>query len=109
MSLAADLHTADDRPLDSRRGRSRCCSGTPTACSSTRATSGRPRLAAWGGDGFAEALFAAEVPALRGEVPFREALAELLARWPDVTAGVDDLLGPLGAGRPRPRGRPARR
>lgn len=53
----------------------------------------RPRLEAWGGPGFAEELFAAEIPALRGEVPFRDALAELLAGRPDVTASVDDLLG----------------
>lgn len=50
-------------------------------------------LEAWGGAGFAELLFAAEVPALRGEVPFRTALARLLDEHPDVTAGVDDLLG----------------
>ncbi|WP_035915735.1 HAD family hydrolase [Knoellia sinensis] len=47
----------------------------------------------WGGPGFAEALFAAEVPALRGEVTFRECLADLLDQWPLATAGVDDLLG----------------
>lgn len=52
-----------------------------------------PRLDAWGGPGFAEALFAAEVPALRGEVPFRDALEDLLTRWPGFTADVDDLLG----------------
>jgi len=32
------------------------------------------------------------VPALRGEVPFREALAQLLIEWPDVAASVEDLL-----------------
>lgn len=52
-----------------------------------------PRLEAWGGPGFAEALFAAEGPALRGEMPFRECLAGLLLDWPEVTASVDDLLG----------------
>lgn len=52
-----------------------------------------PRLEAWGGPGFAEALFAAEIPALRGEVPFRDCLAALLLEWPEVNASVDDLLG----------------
>ncbi len=51
------------------------------------------RLDAWGGPGFATALFAAEVPALRGEVAFRDALGDLLTQWPAATAGVDDLLG----------------
>lgn len=52
-----------------------------------------PRLEEWGGPGFAEALFAAEAPALRGDVPFRECLSALLLDWPEVTASVDDLLG----------------
>lgn len=50
-------------------------------------------LESWGGPGFAELLFAAELPALRGEVPFRDALARLLDEHPQVTAGVGDLLG----------------
>lgn len=50
-------------------------------------------LDGWGGAGFAELLFAAEVPALRGEEPFRDSLTRLLEEHPDVTAGVDDLLG----------------
>jgi putative hydrolase of the HAD superfamily len=53
----------------------------------------RPRLEEWGGPGFAEALFAAEIPALRGEEPFRESLARLLREHPDATVGVEDLLG----------------
>lgn len=51
------------------------------------------RLDAWGGKGFAEAVFAAEKPALRGEARFRDVLDELLATWPGATADVDDLLG----------------
>lgn len=51
-----------------------------------------PRLEAWGGPGFADALFATELAPLRGEVPFRDALARLLAERPEVTATVDDLL-----------------
>ncbi|XVX21788.1 HAD family hydrolase [Actinomycetota bacterium] len=50
------------------------------------------RLDAFGGPGFAEALFAYELPALRGERPFRECLAELLAGWPQTGLDVDDLL-----------------
>jgi putative hydrolase of the HAD superfamily len=53
----------------------------------------RSRLESWGGPGFAEELFAAEIPALRGEEPFRESLARLLRERPEVTVGVDDLLG----------------
>jgi putative hydrolase of the HAD superfamily len=52
-----------------------------------------PRLEAWGGPGFAEALFAAELPALRGAQRFRDSLSGLLLDWPGVTASVDDLLG----------------
>lgn len=91
MSVAAAPHTADDRPLIAAR---------PVTVLLWDADGviqhpwheWAPRLATWGGDGFAEALFASEIPALRGEVPFREALAQLLDRWPEVPAEVDDLL-----------------
>ncbi|PRY63835.1 putative hydrolase of the HAD superfamily [Knoellia remsis] len=51
-----------------------------------------PQLEQWGGDGFAEALFRSEVPALKGDMRFRDALTQLLTEWPQVTASVDDLL-----------------
>lgn len=92
MGLAAPLHTVDDRPLLAVRPVSVLLWDADGVLQHPR-HEWAPRLAAWGGDGFAQALFAAELPALRGEAPFREVLAELLTRWPDVTAGVDDLLG----------------
>lgn len=52
----------------------------------------RERLDAAGGPGFAEAVFAAEGPALRGVEPFADCLARLLRSWPaDIT--VEELLG----------------
>ncbi len=45
-----------------------------------------------GGPGFAEALWEAEQPALRGEVRLRDALEQVLARWPSATVGTEDLL-----------------
>lgn len=49
------------------------------------------RLAAIGGPDFAEALFAAEKPALRGEEPFRAAIEELLDTR-GLTVYADDVL-----------------
>ncbi|KGN42536.1 HAD family hydrolase [Knoellia aerolata] len=91
MTHAAVLETADDRPLLAARPVRVLLWDADGVLQHPR-HEWAPRLAAWGGDGFAAALFAAEVPALRGEVPFRDALADLLTAWPDVTAGVDDLL-----------------
>ena len=91
MSHAAVLDTADDRPLLAARPVSVLLWDADGVIQHPR-HEWAPRLAAWGGEGFAEALFAAEVPALRGEVTFRQALTDLLVVWPDVTAGVDDLL-----------------
>ena len=53
----------------------------------------RDVLDAVNGDGFAEAVFAAEGPALRGEEPLRTALTRVVDAWPDAGVGVDDLLG----------------
>lgn len=53
----------------------------------------RPMLDDVGGPGFAEAVFAAEGPALRGEARLRDTLAEVLRRYPDADVGVEDLLG----------------
>lgn len=92
MSSAAVLGTSDDRPLLAARPVAVLLWDADGVLQHPR-HEWAPRLATWGGDGFAEALFAAELPALRGEAPFREVLAELLTRWPDVPAGVDDLLG----------------
>lgn len=91
MSSSAVLGTVDDRPLIAGRPVSVLLWDADGVLQHPR-HEWAPRLAEWGGAGFAEALFAAEVPALRGEVPFRDALAELLTGWPDVTADVDDLL-----------------
>ncbi|MFW5471595.1 HAD family hydrolase [Knoellia sp. CPCC 206435] len=90
MSLASRSAT-DDRPLLAARPVSVLLWDADGVLQHPR-HEWAPRLAAWGGDGFAEALFASEIPALRGETPFREALGQLLTRWPEVTAGVDDLL-----------------
>lgn len=45
-----------------------------------------------GGPGFADAVFAAEVPALRGEVGLRDSLDEVLRARPDSRVEVVDLL-----------------
>ncbi len=52
----------------------------------------RPVLDAAGGPGFAEEVFAAEGPALRGEATLRDTLADVLVRFPGASVGVDDLL-----------------
>ncbi|WP_231635199.1 HAD family hydrolase [Luteipulveratus halotolerans] len=49
------------------------------------------RLGAIGGPDFAEALFAAEKPALRGEEPFRTAVARLLVER-GLSVSPDDVL-----------------
>ncbi|KGN36104.1 HAD family hydrolase [Knoellia subterranea] len=97
MTTAADIDIVGARPLDPARPvrvllwdadgvlQHQLRRGEPDAAWT-------PRLDAWGGEGFAEAVFAAEVPALRGERPFREVLADVLDTWPGVTADVDDLL-----------------
>lgn len=90
MSTAADV-TVQARPLDSARPVRVMLWDADGVLQHPR-HEWRPRLDAWGGPGFAEALFAAEVPALRGELPFRESLALLLRERPEVTAGVGDLL-----------------
>lgn len=46
-----------------------------------------------GGPGFAEAVFEAELPALRGEEPLTTALDRVLAQWPQASADVAMLLG----------------
>lgn len=91
MSHAAVLGTSDDRPLLAARPVAVLLWDADGVLQHPR-HEWAPRLAEWGGAGFSEALFAAELPALRGEVPFRDALADLLTAWPDVTADVDDLL-----------------
>ncbi|MGG5259781.1 HAD family hydrolase [Phycicoccus avicenniae] len=50
-------------------------------------------LEAAGGPGFAEDVFAAEAPAVRGEGRLRDRLAEVLARRPEARVGLEDLLG----------------
>ncbi len=52
----------------------------------------RPMLDGAGGPGFAEALFAAEGPALRGEARLRDTLADVLRRFPEASVDVADLL-----------------
>ncbi|HQF03614.1 MAG TPA: HAD-IA family hydrolase [Phycicoccus sp.] len=53
----------------------------------------RARLDRIGGPGFADAVFRAELPALRGEARLADVLAEVLAERRDVPLEVDDLLG----------------
>ncbi|MFW5474351.1 HAD family hydrolase [Knoellia sp. CPCC 206450] len=91
MSSAADL-SVQARPLDSARPVGVLLWDADGVLQHPR-HEWRPRLEDWGGPGFAEALFAAEIPALRGEEPFRESLARLLRERPEVTASLDDLLG----------------
>lgn len=91
MTSAADV-TVEVRPLDSARPVSVLLWDADGVLQHPR-HEWRPRLETWGGPGFAEALFAAELPALRGEEPFRKSLERLLRERPDVTAGVGDLLG----------------
>jgi len=92
MTHAADTLATDARPLDPARP-VRVLLWDADGVLQHPHHEWAPRLQAWGGPGFAQALFAAEVPALRGEAPFRDCLSELLLDWPEVTASVDDLLG----------------
>lgn len=92
MTLEADIDSVVDRPLDAARPVRILLWDADGVLQHPR-HEWRPRLEAWGGPGFAAALFAAEVPALRGDVPFRTCLSELLLGRPEVTATVDDLLG----------------
>ncbi|WP_235432356.1 HAD family hydrolase [Nostocoides japonicum] len=46
-----------------------------------------------GGPGFAEAVFAAEVPAMTGAETMRDCLARVLRDFPSADASVEDLLG----------------
>lgn len=91
MTLGADIDSVVDRPLDAARPVRVLLWDADGVLQHPR-HEWAPRLEAWGGPGFAEALFAAEVPALRGEMPFRDCLSALLLDWPEVTATVDDLL-----------------
>lgn len=91
MTVRADIDTVVDRPLDPARPVSVLLWDADGVLQHPR-HEWAPRLEAWGGPGFAQALFAAELPALRGEVPFRDVLVQLLVERPDVRAGVDDLL-----------------
>ena len=91
MSSAADL-SVQARPLDSARPVGVLLWDADGVLQHPR-HEWRPRLDGWGGPGFAEALFDAEVPALRGEEPFRASLTRLLDARPEVTATVEDLLG----------------
>ncbi|MFC7492567.1 MULTISPECIES: HAD family hydrolase [unclassified Knoellia] len=92
MTSAADTLATDARPLDPARPVRVLLWDADGVLQHPR-HEWAPRLQAWGGAGFAEALFAAEIPALRGEAPFRSCLSALLREWPEVTASVDDLLG----------------
>ncbi|NHI18241.1 HAD-IA family hydrolase [Phycicoccus endophyticus] len=49
-------------------------------------------LRAGGGPGFAEDVLAAEAPAVRGEAPLRDTLVGVLARRPDATVSLGELL-----------------
>ncbi len=52
----------------------------------------RAALDAVEGPAFSEAVLAAEAPALRGELPLRDALRQVLRAWPQAVADVDALL-----------------
>jgi len=52
----------------------------------------RADLDAVDGPRFADAVLAAEGPALRGEQPLRDALQRVLRAWPGATVDVEDLL-----------------
>ncbi len=52
----------------------------------------RDRIDALHGPGFTDAVLAAEAPALRGEVPLRDALRQVLCAWPAVDVDVEDLV-----------------
>ncbi len=51
----------------------------------------RAALDALAGPEFTDAVLAAEAPALRGELPLREALRQVLHAWPGAAVEVDDL------------------
>ena len=92
MTLRAGSDTVVDRPLDPARPVTVLLWDADGVIQHPR-HAWAPQLDAWGGPGFAEAVFAAEVPALRGVAPFRDVLTDVLRDWPDATASVDDLLG----------------
>ncbi len=52
----------------------------------------RDELDAAVGPGFAEAVFRAELPALRGEEPLLDCLTRVLTEWPHTGLSVDDLV-----------------
>ncbi len=52
----------------------------------------RAALDALDGPEFADAVLAAEAPALRGEQPLRDALRHVLSAWPGVAVDLEDLL-----------------
>ena len=53
----------------------------------------REALDGMGGEGFADAVFAAELPAMRGEEPLTVALERLVGTWPRPGLVPADLLG----------------
>ena len=53
----------------------------------------RAELDAAGGPGFAQAVFLAEMPALRGEEQLRAALQRVVQTWPQSTMDLDDIVG----------------
>lgn len=52
----------------------------------------REELDAAGGPGFAQAVFLAELPPLRGEEQLRDALHRVLRTWPQTTTSIEDLI-----------------
>lgn len=50
------------------------------------------RLDAVGGVGFADAVFAAELPALRGELTLRQSIETVVRDWQASTPSVEDIL-----------------
>ncbi len=52
----------------------------------------RLRLDAVGGEGFGDAVFDAEGPALRGETSLRDAIRATVDAWPSPTPSVDAIL-----------------